>query len=167
MPDTKLTRRHFIAYGLSGAMLVAMPRVSHAGFFDHLFGKHGKLKQSPGVKSKFETYRLEPDLDYYIAGSEQWPVAIVAMDKSYTLGSKKTWKKVDLNAKKLKTMVDRMNHLGPLLSENKTRTVQFYGCDILDDRGNRVGIWYSATRRGVVKMKGDNNVRLYAPRGWC
>ncbi len=168
MGKKRLTRRDFFRYGLSAAGVMIMPNVSHAGFFDMLFGRRGKLDVRQEVKKSFEAYRVDPDLDYYIAGSSPWPVAIVGMDKKYTMDhTKKTWKKVRMNTKTLKTMVDRMKHMAPMLAGAKRSTLRFYGCDILDDKGNRVGTWYSATRQAVVKMKENNQIYLFAPSGWC
>jgi hypothetical protein len=89
----------------------------------------------------------------------------VGIDKEYTLAKSDIWKKVDINAEKLKTMVERMKHLGSFVLSSKTEKVLFHGCYILDDKDNRVGIWYATNDKNTVKMEGDKEIKLYAPKG--
>jgi hypothetical protein len=100
---------------------------------------------------------VNTDLNYYITGSDICPNAIIGVDKEYTLVSD-LWKKTEFTACTLKELVQFMKDEAFQYHE------ELFGFDILDDKGNDIGDWYSIlSARTSVKMIGDKKVIIYTP----
>jgi hypothetical protein len=107
----------------------------------------------------FESFQASVDLNYYISGSDEYPNALMGLNKKYTLDSdSRFWKKIDPSPLRFRELVLQMQswarHVG-----------QFqYGFAIFDDKGNQIGIWYSILpARTPVLMKDDQHVETYTP----
>jgi hypothetical protein len=122
-----------------------------------LTGKWGKIEPDSDVKAYFEKYQVNPNMNYYISGSDVYPNAILGLNKSYILDST-IWKKVELTEASL----------GEMVTDMKTRAMGvgqgMFGFAVRDDRGKQIGIWYSLlTAATSVQMKEDNKVMIYPP----
>ena len=121
------------------------------------FGNYGKITPDRNVTQAFETYRVNPDLNYYISGTDVYPHAIIGINKNHTLESE-LWKKREFTPETLKNLVEDM----------KFRVMEFYetphGFDILDNDGNDIGDWYSIfSATTIVKIAGDHSVIIITP----
>ncbi|MEN6375939.1 MAG: hypothetical protein ABFD75_14320 [Smithella sp.] len=117
----------------------------------------GKIVPDSEVTKSFETYQVSPDINYYISGSDVYPNAILGLNKAYTLDSA-LWKKVELTPAKLQVMVVDMKSKARDIGQNQ------FGFVVLDNRGKKIGVWYSLlTVTAPVRMKDDNKVIIYTP----
>ena len=123
------------------------------------FMNYGKISPDMAVTNAFETYQINTEYDYYISGSDVYPHAIIGLDKAYILDSD-LWKKVEMTPKKLRELVTDM--------KDKATTVNYgmplYGFTMFDDKGNKIGVWYSILEaKTFVKMKDNRTVIIYTP----
>lgn len=97
-------------------------------------GSHyGNFSLSAEVTHAFETGTVEPDLNYYYAGRDTMPYAIMGIDRSYQVPSR-YWIPFDPNPEQLKKMS------GNIYGKDRQDP---YGAHIRDTEGKVVGIWYS------------------------
>lgn len=118
--------------------------------------EYGKFVPDGSVTDRFEQSRIDPDLVYYISGSDDLPNAIIGISKEYTLQSE-LWKKRDFDEEMLADLVGMMQHrvLGT--------TMGLQGFRIEGPSGGTVGVWFSILRATTsVKVEG-NRVTLITP----
>lgn len=122
---------------------------------------YGSIVADGRVMEAFDKFQVNPNYDYFYSGSEVYPNAVMGLDKSYTLESD-LWKKVDMTPAKLREIVMNM--------KDKAATVDLmtslHGFAILDDKGKRIGVWYSilkATANSSVWMKDSKTVLIDTP----
>lgn len=135
---------------------------------------YGTIKPNKAVTQAFESYTVKPDHIYYVSGSESHPTAIIAIDKRYTLVST-LWKKRIVDPGKALYPEDAPYPLGIKFTlryyvegmHQMAHSEAYYsmtGFDILDDKGNDIGDWYSLLHaRTVVRMLGENSVSVTPP----
>ncbi|MEN6332177.1 MAG: hypothetical protein ABFD57_09330 [Smithella sp.] len=117
----------------------------------------GKIVPDNEATEVFETYKVSPDFNYYISGSDVYPNAILGLNKAYTLDST-LWKKVELSQANLQEMVTDMKSKARDIGQNQ------FGFVVLDNQGKKIGVWYSLlTATAPVRMKEDNKVIIYTP----
>ena len=120
-------------------------------------GRYGELRPSKEVTDAFETFRIDPEKEYYISGSDVYPNAIIGIDKSRTLETD-LWKKRDLTAEGMKELVENM-HLRAM-----EHMAFLQGFDILDDRGTKIGEWFSLPGMSIVIwLKGEDRISISTP----
>ena len=120
-------------------------------------GSYGKIRPDKKVTQSFETYQVNPDLNYYISGSDIYPHAIIGINKNHTLKSE-LWKKRGFTPETLKNLVEDVQF----------RVMEFYetphGFDILDNAGNDIGDWYSIfSATTTIKIEEDQSVIVITP----
>jgi len=131
--------------------------LSSVGCAGLISGKYGTIVPNKDVTESFENYQVSPNLNYYISGSDVYPNAIIGIDKSYTLDSN-LWKEVEFTPETLKNLVGDMNAKVTELNET------LHGFNILDNKGNNIGDWYSIlSARTSVKMEEDNRIIIITP----
>jgi hypothetical protein len=121
-------------------------------------GRYGGFVYDEAVDQVFEDLTVLPDHRYYFSGPESRPDAVIAIDERYTLSSQ-LWKPVEATEAQLKRWVD-----------NPSRRAHYYpytyGRYILDDAGNRIGLWYSFhdwRAFAFVKMLDSTTVQVSTP----
>lgn len=118
---------------------------------------YGSFEPDAAVTQAFETYQVNPDLNYYFSGSEIYPNAIMGLNKKYTL-QESLWQKVRMTPKRLKNMVDAMQ------KKSDEMSLHLRGWSIRDESGREIGVWYSVLfATGSVKFEGDNKVSIDRP----
>jgi len=123
----------------------------------NLYSNYGEIRPNKGVTQAFDNYEVNPNLNYYISGSDVCPNAIIGLSREYTLVSD-LWKKTEFTAGTFKEVIQFMN------DETSQYREELFGFDILDDKGNDIGDWYSIlSARTAVKMMGDKKVIIYTP----
>jgi len=121
------------------------------------FKNLGKIKPSEEATRIFENHKVLSNYRYYLSGSDLFPDAVIGLDKAYVLDSD-LWKEIELTPAKLKDIVESL-HI-----KSRERLEMLHGFDILDDKGNKIGIWYSILRAATsVRMEGGNKVLIYTP----
>jgi hypothetical protein len=128
-------------------------------FFVSRLGENiGMLKPSDTVTASFESHRLEPDLDYWFSGPESHPIAIIGVAKKLRFDSSRHWMKVPPGGESLRRLIEGMQ--SKALQMNGT----LRGCEMVDQRGERIGEWYSAVGvRAVIKRTGIDSVEVWPP----
>ncbi|MEE9911494.1 MAG: hypothetical protein K4571_07195 [Deltaproteobacteria bacterium] len=122
-------------------------------------GGFGKFFPDDRVTSAFETYQINPDYRYYIAGSGTYPVAVLAFDKSYKMGND-LWEEIKLTPASMKDLVDLMQ-----LRLMSCCGQMWSGFLVIDPLGKQIGILYAYVGAGIsFRVEKDNVVRLYGPR---
>jgi hypothetical protein len=120
-------------------------------------GRCGELRPSREATDAFETFRIDPGKEYYLSGSDVYPNAIIGIDKSRTLKTD-LWKKRDLTAEGMKELV------GNMCSKAMEQLTLIQGFDIVDERGAKIGEWFSLPGMSIViRTKGENRVSISTP----
>jgi hypothetical protein len=120
-------------------------------------GRCGELRPSREATHAFEAFRVDPGKEYYLSGPDVYPNAIIGIDKSRTLETD-LWKKRDLTGDGMKELVGNM----------RSRAMEHMtfpkGFDILDDRGAKIGEWFSLPGMSIViRLKGEDRVSISTP----
>ncbi|MDD5724204.1 MAG: hypothetical protein PHY29_10780 [Syntrophales bacterium] len=113
---------------------------------------YGRIIPDGDVTGAFEEYQSDPDLNYYISGSDVYPNAIMGLNKAYTLDST-LWKKVEMTPQTLRELVTNMQMKVPIQ----------HGFALFDNRGNRIGVWYSILSATTSLWTKDNTVVILTP----
>ena len=115
--------------------------------------RYGKIKRDRDVNQDFQTYKVLPDHRYYTTGQGNIPHAIIGVQDNFKLRPG-IWKPVDLNTPLLRSWVTRMDNIYGYPP---------YGAVILDDNGQRLGIWYSSKQWTTVIIEEKNEIAILAP----
>ena len=121
------------------------------------FKNYGGITPDAEATKAFESYRINPNYNYYISGSAVYPNALMGLEKTYTLDSD-LWKKIEPTPQEFREIVQDM--------QTKALSLRQYqhGFAILDDSGRRIGGWYSLLSvRTVVQNKGGGKVSIFTP----
>ncbi len=114
---------------------------------------YGRIIPDGDVTRAFEEYQSDPGVNYYISGSDVFPNAIMGLNKAYTLDST-LWKRVEMTPQAL----------GDLVSNMQTKARIQHGFVLVDNKGNRIGVWYSIlTASTSLWMKDDHTVVILTP----
>jgi hypothetical protein len=145
--------RKLIFYIIFGAVLFI------AGCSTVMFKNWGSIRPDTYAINDFEKFQINTNLNYYISGSDVYPTSILGLNKAYTLDTD-LWKKIEMTPELFSELVTNMQTR--LLTCCGQKQVGFV---ILDDKGKKIGIWYSMLMGSVgVKMKEDNKVIIYPPK---
>ena len=115
--------------------------------------RYGKLKRDRDVNRIFQTYQVLADHKYYKTGQGNIPHAIIGIQDSFKLRSG-IWKAVEVTTPMLRNWVTKMDNIYGYPP---------YGSRILDDNGQRLGIWYSSKQWTTVILEENNEIAVLAP----
>ena len=115
--------------------------------------KYGKLERSRDVTKIFEKPQILENHQYYSNGWGAVPYAIIAIDRKYKL-RKGLWKEVEATVPLIRSWVHQMDSIYGYPP---------YGFQILDDKGNQVGVWYSSKQWTTIVIEEDNQIVVFAP----
>jgi len=119
--------------------------------------RYGKIRPSRDVTEAYENFRVNPQLRYYISGPDEYPGAIIGIDKAWTLESD-LWKGRDLDSRQLRGLVQHMQSKG---AESGT---MLYGFAIYDNRGKIIGDRFSLPDLHMpVRILGQYRVVIDTP----
>jgi hypothetical protein len=110
------------------------------------------------VWDKFETFQIDPDMNYYASGPhDAYPIVIMGLKKQYALDND-LWRPLPPDPKLFKDLIKSMQ----FEAQNK-RQIQ-RGFVLKSPEGQDVGICYCRlTVRMSLKMGEDNKVIVYTP----
>ena len=115
--------------------------------------KYGKIKRDRDVNRIFQTHTILPDHKYYRTGQGNIPHAIIGVQNNFKLRPG-VWRPVDLTTPMLRSWVTQMDNIYGYPP---------YGSVILDDNGQRLGIWYSSKQWTTVIIEEKNEFAILAP----
>jgi len=120
----------------------------------------GSFRPSTEATEHFEKTLINDDYNYFISGSEVFPLAIFGLKKSYVIDSDEDfWGKVEPSKKIMAGMVLNMQLR---LMECCKQHPQ--GFDILDNQGRKIGEWYSMLGLIIgIQIKEEGKVVIYPP----
>ncbi len=114
------------------------------------------LDRSQEVWRAFMDGEVMPGYRYYTTGVENAPDAILGMKNDHTLVTER-WKERQMTTEAMKQMVGMMN------DKFVSTTSGLLGSWVLNDSGERIGIWYSPIGLTTVEMLGEKKVRVNPP----
>ena len=123
----------------------------------------GKIRESFEVTKQYRAYEINPGYNYFYAGVQLQPDAIMGIDKRYRIVST-FWHQVELTRDQLEYWVvwgDRQNTLEGFSRRYMGR---YMGSYIVDPSGTVIGDWYSKKDWGIFEFRGDNVVVPHPPR---
>jgi len=145
---------------LIGIMLVLVLPVWFLGCTVALLKDMGSLKPSATATIHFEKFVINNDYNYFLTGSDVYPVAIFGLKKSYMIDSDEDlWKKIEPRQEIISGLI--LNMQMRLLDCCLQRA---HGFDILDHQGQKIGEWYSMM--GLISgitIKEHGKVVIYPP----
>jgi len=115
--------------------------------------KYGKIKRDREVNQTFQTYKVLPAHKYYTSGQANIPYAIIGIDSRYKLRPG-MWQEVQLTTPLLRGWVSQMDNIYGYPP---------YGSIILDDEGQRIGVWYSSKQWTTVIIEENREIAILAP----
>lgn len=121
---------------------------------------YGKLRPDNDVRVEFETYKVNPDYNYYYYGPKTFPQTIIGLSKDVELVSD-LWRPIELNGDILKDWVW-------VRARREAYGYGFHGKNILSNSGEKIGVWYSLEgwqQWSTIEMMGNNQVRIGGPIG--
>ena len=84
-------RKLFLSSFFIMAILLMFSCLGCAGLFA---GRYGTIAPDTNAAKAFESFQISANLNYYISGSDEYPNALMGLNKKYTLDSA-FWKKID------------------------------------------------------------------------
>lgn len=118
---------------------------------------YGMLKPSEEATSHYQSCRLVPDHDYWFSGPESSPLAIIGVERRFRFDTAGHWMRVD-GEEAMKRLVTGMQSRALKMNRN------LGGFEMVDQRGERIGEWYSAPGiQAVIKRTGIDSVEIYPP----
>ncbi len=120
-------------------------------------GDYGSLRKNAETNHIFKSYQILSDHNYYFAGPEGRPDAIMAIHQDYWLDSSQ-WTNIYFTEKTLKEWVDRFD----FYHQGRTRFYP-YGFNILDAKGKKIGVWYSIWDWTAIIVGPGNRVQVFPP----
>ena len=136
------------------AIVVLLLYMGCAGTFQK---NYGGIIPDGNVSTAFESYKIDPQLNYYTSGSDLYPNALMGLKKTYTLDSD-LWKRIEPTAKEFRDIIQYMQKRALELGQHQ------FGFAVLDDKGKQIGVWYSIlSARTSVRMKEDGKVVIITP----
>jgi len=145
---------------LIGIMLVLVLPGWFFGCTGALFKDMGSLSPSATATIHFEKFVINNDYNYFLTGSDVYPVAIFGLKKSYIIDSDEDlWKKIEPKQEIISGLI--LNMQMRLLDCCLQRA---HGFDMLDHQGQKIGEWYSMM--GLISgitIKEHEKVVIYPP----
>lgn len=106
-------------------------------------GSYGKLTSNPDILHQYQTNTLPETFQYYFSGRSNLPDAVVGIDKTYQFQGR-FWTKINT--------VDQVYEKIGKLSKSYPSSNRMQSADILNNKGNRVGMWFSYQHYAPVKI---------------
>jgi len=118
---------------------------------------YGKLKSNPEVAKDFQAYKPLPAHKYYYRGTQSRPSVVAGISENYVLSSK-LWVEIDPGSEQFRTIVDRVS------LQDVGGRINPWGFTILDNAGNYVGVWYSASGAAAVEIDATGRIVNLSPQ---
>ncbi|MFA5181487.1 MAG: hypothetical protein WC405_09230 [Syntrophales bacterium] len=122
-----------------------------------LGGRYGSILPDGQVSNDFDSFKIDPGMNYYYSGPDLFPNALIGLKKQYALDSD-LWKPIEPTPKSFRDMILHMQEKAREYNEFQ------HGFIMYDDKGQPIGIWYSILKaRTFTQMGEGNKVRVYTP----
>ena len=123
-----------------------------------LLKNYGRIDPSREATQAFESYQVNTEFRYFTSGPLVYPHALMGLHRDYRLDPRTLWKEETMTPARMKEIVQSMQ------SKAWDYNLIQHGFDISDDKGRRIGLWYSImTAPTLVRMQEDGTVRIDTP----
>ena len=123
-----------------------------------LLKNYGRIDPSRETTRAFESYQVNTEYRYFTSGPLVYPNALIGLHRDYRLDPRTLWKEETMTPVRMKEIVQAMQ------SKAWDYNLFQHGFDISDDKGRRIGLWYSImTAPTLVRMQEDGTVRIDTP----
>lgn len=117
----------------------------------------GRFTAADDVTGTFESYKVNPSYNYYYSGPDAHPIALLGLPKKLKL-EPDLWKPVKKPEKQLKELVTGMQ------SKLRGHNMSPWGFAVEDEKGRRIGIWYSLPQATtIIRMIDRQTAEIYTP----
>ena len=116
-------------------------------------GNYGRVMSSPEVTASFKAYEVLEGYTYYYYGQVNEPDAVLGLPQGVTIESK-LWKQFDMSQNTFQVLIDRVGRGST--SRN--------GYHVMDNEGNRIGIYFGTGGNATVQMAGPNQIAWITPQ---
>ena len=125
-----------------------------------MFQNMGRFEPSNTATGNFEKFVINKDYNYFLSGSDVYPVAIFGLKKDYIIDSDEDlWKKIDPKQEVISELVSNIQRRLRECCIDRPR-----GFDILDNQGRKIGEWYSMTGLIIaIQIREGGKVVIYPP----
>lgn len=118
-------------------------------------GSYGRLVSSPAVQDQYQAGSLPDTYQYYYCGRSGLPYAVVGINKKYRFNSR-FWFKIDT----MDQVYEKISDLSNLHAD----ATQMRMADILDHKGNKIGVWFSYYYYTPVEINPETGtVKVFNP----
>ncbi len=149
-----LNRRNSLFTLLASALMFFLLAGSAAGTV------YGTLDRDRDLDNMFHRYEVLQDYNYYTSGGYDAPNAILLIHKDYELDNPgNLWVPIPY------VDYEQMRKWVSVISSDQdfNRSGNYYAAYILDQNGQRVGVWYSVEIFATVKFLEGNKILVYTP----
>ena len=121
---------------------------------------YGTLDRDRDLDNMFRSYEVLQDYNYYTSGGYDTPNAILLIHKDYELDNPGNfWRPIpNVDYEQMRKWVSVISS-----EQDFNRTGNYFATYILDQNGQRVGVWYSAETFATVKFLEGNKILAYTP----
>jgi hypothetical protein len=120
-------------------------------------GRYGKLRTSREATAAYESFQVNPERQYYSSGSDDYPNALIGLDRQWTLDSD-LWKKRNVTGEEMGVLVKNMQ------AKAWETSALLHGFDMMGEQERIIGDWYSLLGLSImIKITGEKRVVISTP----
>ena len=121
---------------------------------------YGSLDRDRDLDNMFRNYEVLQDYNYFTSGGYDAPNAILLIHKDYKLDNPgNLWVPIPyVDNEQMRKWVSIISS-----EQDFNRSGNYYAAYILDQNGQRIGVWYSVEVFATVKFLEGNKVLVYTP----
>ena len=121
---------------------------------------YGSLDRDRDLDNMFRNYEVLQDYNYFTSGGYDAPDAILLIHKDYKLDNPgNLWVPIPyVDNEQMRKWVSTISS-----EQDFNRSGNYYAAYILDQNGQRIGVWYSVEVFATVKFLEGNKVLVYTP----
>ena len=121
---------------------------------------YGSLDRDRDLDNMFRNYEVLQDYNYFTSGGYDAPNAILLIHKDYKLDNPgNLWVPIPyVDYEQMRKWVSTISS-----EQDFNRSGNYYAAYILDQNGQRIGVWYSVEVFATVKFLEGNKVLVYTP----
>jgi hypothetical protein len=121
---------------------------------------YGSLDRDRDLDNMFRNYEVLQDYNYFTSGGYDTPNAILLIHKDYEMDNPgNLWVPIPyVDYEQMRKWVSVISS-----EQDFNRSGNYYAAYILDQNGQRIGVWYSVEVFATVKFLEGNKVLVYTP----
>ena len=121
---------------------------------------YGSLDRDRDLDNMFRNYEVLQDYNYFTSGGYDTPNAILLIQKDYEIDNPgNLWTPIPyVDYEQMRKWVSVISS-----EQDFNRSGNYYAAYILDQNGQRIGVWYSVEVFATVKFLEGNKVLVYTP----